>query len=134
MTEVGVVVGPAGLALHWHLPPDRSAGALPDSRPLWDVLWERRAEVVGFAHSHPGSGWPGPSWTDLTTFAAIEAGLGRRLRWWITSADRVVEVAWKGPDKHDYAVEERDDSFPWLGELHRRSRADDHSREQSKTR
>jgi hypothetical protein len=122
LTEVGVVVGLDGAALHWHLPPDRSAGALPDSRTLWDVLWDRRAQLLGFAHSHPGSGWPGPSWTDVTTFAAIEAGLGRRLTWWITSADRVVDLRWAGPGPHDYAVTQlSDEGLSWLADLRRLS-------------
>lgn len=120
MTEVGVVVGLDGTALHWHLPPDRSAGALPDSVDLWEVLWTRRQEVLGIAHSHPGAGVPVPSWTDLTTFAAIEAGLGRRLRWWITSADELIELRWVGPNKLDYQAHAVDDrEFPWVGELRR---------------
>ena len=101
--EAGVVIV-AGEPVFWHLPEGRSAGGLPDSRALWDVLWEHRlAEGLGFAHSHPGSGVPGPSYTDLTTFAAVELGLGRRLRWWITSSDRIVELAFCGPGKLMYA-------------------------------
>lgn len=102
MIEAGVVVTMTG-AVYWHLPDGRSGGALPDSRRLWDVLWElRKEEFLGFAHSHPGSGTPGPSWTDLTTFAAVELGLGRRLDWWITSSNRVILLGWAGPGKHDY--------------------------------
>lgn len=116
--EVGVVVGLDGTALHWHLPPGRSGGALPDSRALWDVLWERRAELLGVAHSHPHRGWPAPSWTDVTTFAAIEAALGRRLRWWISSEDRLIVLSWRGPDKFDYGVLRlEDDGIAWLDEL-----------------
>ena len=66
MIETGVVVTGNG-PIHWHLPPGRSGGSLPDSRPLWDVLWEHRREFfLGFAHSHPGSGIPGPSFTDVS--------------------------------------------------------------------
>jgi len=104
MIEAGVVVTGAG-AVYWHLPEGRTGGSLPDSRKLWDVLWElRKEEFLGVAHSHPGSGVPGPSWTDITTFAAIELGLGRRLTWWITSSDRVIDLHWKGPNKHDYTA------------------------------
>ena len=85
--ETGVVLDLAGQPLYWHLPPGRSMGGLPDSRNLWDVIWENRDIISGFAHSHPGSGKPGPSHTDVTTFAAIEAALGRRLDWWIVSAE-----------------------------------------------
>ncbi len=102
MIEAGAVITGAGV-VHWHLPNGRTGGSLPDSRDLWDVLWEHRREAfLGFAHSHPGSGLPGPSWTDITTFAAVELGLGRRLTWWITSSDRVIGLNYEGPKKHDY--------------------------------
>lgn len=102
MIEAGVVVI-AGEPLFWHLPAGRTGGSLPDSPTLWEVLWEhRKAPDIGFAHSHPGSGVPGPSWTDVTTFAAVELGLGRRLDWWITSSDHVILLGWRGPKKHNY--------------------------------
>ncbi len=92
--EAGVVIDIHGEPLFWHCPNDRSAGALPDSRTLWDVLWD--AEMVGtlagFAHSHPGDGIPQPSHEDMTTFLAIENGLGRKLKWWITSASAIILV------------------------------------------
>lgn len=94
MIEAGLVIAKNGAPLHWHLPPGRSGGFIPDTRSLWDVLWEQRGNVEGFAHSHPGSGIPGPSDTDLTTFQAIESALGRRLDWWITSDDRLVHIRW----------------------------------------
>lgn len=89
MMEAGVVIA-GGKPVFWHLPPGRTGGSLPDSRDLWDVLWEHRESLDGFAHSHPGSGWPGASHTDITTFRAIERGLGKKLKWWITSMDRMV--------------------------------------------
>ena len=100
--EAGVLVDLDCEPIYWHLPVARSGGALPDSRPLWDVIWENRERVLGFAHSHPGHGMPGPSYEDVTTFAAIELGLGRRLVWWITSSDNFVELCWVGPGKLDY--------------------------------
>lgn len=94
MIEAGVVVTQRG-SVHWHLPTQRSSVELPDSRDLWEVLWSLRAEPrLGFAHSHPGHGRPMPSHTDLTTFVAVELGLGRRLDWWITSADTTVILTW----------------------------------------
>lgn len=84
--EAGVVLDNNNKPLHWHLPPGRSVGGLPDSRDLWEVIWENRDNLSGIAHSHPGTGKPGPSHTDVTTFAAVEAALGRRLDWWIVSA------------------------------------------------
>jgi len=102
MIEAGVLVV-NGQPVYWHHPEGRTGGSLPDSRSLWDLLWAlRKADLLGFAHSHPGSGVPGPSHTDLTTFAAVELGLGRRLAWWITSSDHVIELQWCGPGKHDY--------------------------------
>jgi hypothetical protein len=124
MQEAGVVVATDGSPLSWHAPPNRTGGSLPDSRSLWVVLWNRRDTVQGFAHTHPGAGWPSPSWTDITTFAAIEDGLGRRLMWWIASADKLVCVRWGGPAKHDYIVEPLYDNELqplWLEELRRLS-------------
>jgi hypothetical protein len=124
MMEVGVVVSLDGEPLHWHLPPGRSGASLPDARDLWDVLWEHREHLAGVAHSHPGSGRPGPSREDVTTFAAIEAALGRRLSWWITSQDRVIELRWVGPEKHKYGWREvQADQEPcrWINELRRLS-------------
>jgi len=102
MMEAGVVLDEFGDALYWHLPKERSCGALPDSVDLWSIFWENRENLSGFAHSHPGFGKTGPSHTDITTFAAVEAGLGKRLDWWITSGDSMVLVRWKGPGRLDY--------------------------------
>lgn len=104
-----------------HLPAGRTGGSLPDSSDLWGKLWyyHQAGTLLGFAHSHPGAGILGPSWTDLTTFAAIEVGLGRRLDWWITSSDSIVRIVWTGPDKYDYnvrSIAERDEPY-WAQEL-----------------
>jgi hypothetical protein len=104
MKEAGVVIDKNGRAIHWHVPAQRTTGALPDSRLLWEVLWSNRETVAGFAHIHPGSGIPGPSYTDVTTFDAIESALGRRLDWWIASADAIVLVRWVGPERLAYNV------------------------------
>ena len=122
--EAAVVVNLDGEPLHWHVPPGRASAAIPGTRDLWDVIWENRERVAGVAHSHPGSGLPGPSHEDVTTFAAIEAALGRRLGWWITSRDRVIELRWLGPGKHRYGWREvQDDAEPrrWIQELRRLS-------------
>lgn len=121
--EAGLVIGPDGEPIRTHLPEGRSPVYLPDSRDFWEFLWEHRGSVMGVAHSHPGSGVPGPSYEDLTTFAAIEAGLGRRLNWWITSSDRSILVRWGGPERLDYATYEYSDVEPsWMEELRRISR------------
>jgi hypothetical protein len=124
MIEAGVVVGKNGDPLFWHLPEGRSAVSLPDSRTLWQVIWDafEADTLLGFAHSHPGSGVPGPSYSDVTTFAAIEAALGKRLDWWITSLDHVVLLRWGGPDKISYRTTILMEDPGWLTKLRRLSR------------
>lgn len=100
--ETAVVLDQAGRAIHWHRPSGATATSLPDSRALWEVLWAHRHELGGVAHTHPGAGPPVPSHEDLTTFAAIEAALGRRLRWWIVTADQVRCFRWTGPEPLTY--------------------------------
>ena len=120
MMEGAVVVGLDGEPLYWHMPPGRSTVALPDSRDLWEVLWEHRENLLGVAHSHPGAGLSGPSQTDVTTFAAVESALGRRLTWWITSLDKLVVLRWAGPEPLRYTMQEVQDETQasrWLDEL-----------------
>lgn len=121
MMEAAVVVSLDGEPLCWHAPPGRSVAYLPDSRDLWEIIWEHRENLLGVAHSHPGSGRPGPSYEDVTTFAAIESALGRRLTWWITSRDVLVKLWWSGPDPLQYAlqVQEDDAASKWIDELRR---------------
>ena len=89
MIEVAMVFDPNGRVLFWHEPPGRSGGSIPDSRSLWEVLWENRDYIAGVAHTHPWKGNPVPSLTDVTTFKAVEAGLGIPLLWPIVTADKV---------------------------------------------
>jgi hypothetical protein len=122
--EVGVVVGLDGQPLMWHQPDGRDGGSIPDSRELWQVLWNNRDMIAGFAHSHPGFGVPGPSYKDVTTFAAIEAGLGKRLQWWITSADKLSVVRWKGPERLSYEAKLVLDEPDWVLRLRQLSKED----------
>ncbi len=117
--EAGVVVDHQGQPLYWHLPRGRTVASLPECPELWDVLWSHRHEIAGFAHSHPGVGPSGPSHVDVTTFAAIEAGLGRRLDWWIMTEDRVSLFRWEGPSRFHYAARPVREEPPWVGELRR---------------
>ena len=87
MIEVAVVIDLKGAPIYWHLPEGRTGGSIPDSRNLWQILWENRDKISAVAHSHPGRGNPGPSVTDITTFTAIEAALGKRFVWYICSED-----------------------------------------------
>lgn len=104
--------------VYWHLPHGRTAVEIPDDAALWDVLWQNRARLVGVAHTHPGSGTPAPSGTDLTTFAAIERALGRTLTWWIVNeTDAGVVTAVMRIGFTFTAVPAQ----PWMDELRRRS-------------
>lgn len=81
MIEAAFVFGKDGNVIHWHLPPGRSSGSIPDSRDLWEVLWENRHDLGGVAHTHPWIGEAWPSSTDVTTFSACEKALGKKLIW-----------------------------------------------------
>lgn len=124
MMEAAAVIGRGGVVLYWHAPADRTAVTLPDSRRLWEVLWTHRDRVAGVAHTHPGAGTPMPSWEDLTTFAACEDGLGRRLSWWIATRAHARRFRWSGPGRHDYAPGILGPT-PWLGDLRAISGVDD---------
>jgi hypothetical protein len=115
--EAGVVLDLGGNPLYWHAPQDRSGAYLPDTRDLWCVIWENRDNLSGIAHTHPGSGIPGPSMEDLTTFAAVESGLGQRLVWWIATSDHLRAFTWVGPDRLDYQVLCDGSSPNWVDQL-----------------
>lgn len=124
MLETAVVIGHHGAPLHWHLPPGRGAAFIPDSHILWRVLWAHRDKVHGVAHTHPGRGEPTPSLEDLTTFAAVEAGLGRRLVWYIATEDRLAAFHHSGPERLAYAATPTaalPDTQRWLTTLRARS-------------
>lgn len=118
MLETAVVIDNLGCAIHWHVPAGRTVGSLPDSSDLWDVLWTHRSTLLGVAHTHPGAGAPLPSLEDVTTFAAVEAGLGVRLTWWIASRDQLAAFRHAGPGKYDYTAAAVDERSPeWLARL-----------------
>lgn len=89
--EIAVVIGLDNIPIYWHTE-NTTAGSISDSSFLWNVIWENRNNIKGVAHSHPGSGYSFPSFTDLSTFSALDLGLGRKLTYWITSSDRVLEI------------------------------------------
>ena len=120
MIETALVYGSDHKILHWHLPAGRTGGSIPDSPDLWNVLWDNRRLVMGVAHSHPGTGVPSPSWTDLTTFAAIESGLGKRLYWPILSEDSYTLVEWE-ESFSCYSQVQISDEPPWAYELRLKS-------------
>jgi hypothetical protein len=89
MMETAVVFDMGGEAIYWHEPADRSGAHIADSRNLWDVLWENRDRLGGVAHTHPWNGEAWPSESDVTTFAAVERGLGRRFLWPVVTMSEV---------------------------------------------
>jgi len=94
MNETGMVFDRKGNPMLWHTPEGRSSGYLPDSQDLWEFLWEHRLKggtgrLWGFAHTHPWYGRALPSSTDISTWEAIEQGLGQRLLWPIVTLSDV---------------------------------------------
>lgn len=115
--ESAVVLDKNWQPLHWHLPEGRSVGGIPDTPSLWEILWVNREILLGVAHSHPGGGVPSPSQTDVTTFAAVEAGLGVRLKWPIVTTAAVVICEWVGPDRLQYGVRRVGMGSLWVAQL-----------------
>lgn len=94
MIETALVFDEQGDTLRWHEPLGRSGGSLPDSRDLWLYLLENRGVIGGIAHTHP---WDGPAWpstTDVTTFRALEQGLGKLFLWTVVTFTDVKHFAW----------------------------------------
>jgi hypothetical protein len=87
--------------------------ALPDKRERWEQIWLRRETIVEIAHSHP----VGPaafSAEDHTTMVAIDAAVGRPLRYAIVTPDAVVRTG----QAHDGEIEDQE---PWWVALLRAS-------------
>ena len=89
MIETALVFDDQGRVIRFHLPPGRTGGSIPDSRDLWDVIWQYREHVAGVAHTHPWNGQASPSGIDVTTWRAIEQGLGKLLLWPIVTFTEV---------------------------------------------
>jgi hypothetical protein len=108
MREVCFLLGRDGTVLWCDL--SGSAAALADSRARWEAIWRHRAELTGIAHSHPN----GParfSAEDLTTMAALDDALGRRLCYWVVTGDKVLRRTAEG------AILELDLEPPWVSAL-----------------
>jgi len=99
--EAGVLLSVTEEPIYWHVPNNRSSSALPDSRELWNKIWENKDKVLGFAHSHP-LGIICPSQEDITTFSAIEIAIGKRLLWPILTKEVITYWQWNGPAKFNY--------------------------------
>jgi len=103
-TEVAVVLDRGELPIYWHKPQGCSPVAIPDSRTLWEVLWDSRGKLLGVAYAHPQTLGHAPSQEDVTTFAAVEAALGRRLLWWIVTSHELACMEWSGRGRLDYDI------------------------------
>jgi hypothetical protein len=67
-----------------------SAAAIADSRERWETIWRLRDSIEEITHSHP-LGPDAFSNEDLTTMDAIDAALGRQLKYSVvTPAVRIV--------------------------------------------
>jgi len=102
MKETRLVFDLEGKTINWPHDPNALPGYLPDSHDLWDFLMANRERLGGVAHTHPWEGDAIPSWVDVTTFSAIERGLGKRLLWPIVTFTDVGVFEWAGPDEYDY--------------------------------
>ncbi len=78
LREVCFLLG-EGEAVLWS-DASQSPTALPDSRARWEAIWSCRDRIVEIAHTHPLGGAQF-SIEDETTMAAVDAALGRRLRY-----------------------------------------------------
>ena len=85
--EVCMLIG-RGDAVLWS-DTGETALALPDSRARWEAIWRLRGELEAVAHSHPF----GPrafSHEDETTMDAIDAALGKQLRYVVVAPGGLV--------------------------------------------
>ena len=84
--------------------------ALPDSRARWEAIWRHRDRLAEIAHTHPG-GLLAFSGTDVTTMAAIDAALGRPLRYTIVTPTAILS---RDPDGTPHHPETEP---PWVKDL-----------------
>ena len=106
MREVCLLVSKSG-AILWS-DTGASALALPDSRARWDAIWRHRDELGIIVHSHP----LGPrafSHEDVTTMDAVDAALGRPLRYAVLAPEGLVV--------REGEREGLSDEKPWWAEL-----------------
>lgn len=133
MIEVALVFDKEGKTLRWHLPPGRNSGYIPDSHDLWTFLWDNRNIIGGVAHTHP---WDGPSWpshTDVTTFSAIERGLGVRLIWPVITFSDEGYFAWSDEEKKYVRLSSAPLSVEDVQELRNKSKEDERWKTESQS-
>ena len=87
LREVCFLVGRGGAVL-WSDTGD-TALSLPDSRARWEAIWRHRDELEAVVHSHP-IGPQAFSHEDVTTMDALDAALGKPLRYVVVAPRGVV--------------------------------------------
>ena len=91
----------------------QSPTALPDSRARWQAIWSRREHIIEVAHTHPLGGAEF-SLEDETTMAALDAALGRRLRYAVITPTQLLR---RLPGERTETCEQPDDRIveaePW---------------------
>jgi hypothetical protein len=119
MIESAMVFDEKGLIIYWHDPPGASSSHIPDSKRLWNVLWNQRHRLGGVAHTHPWDGPTEPSGTDLSTFKAVEAGLGQRLIWPIVTMTHINYFTWEPNSKEYFEIQRVDfrDTHRWMSQI-----------------
>jgi hypothetical protein len=108
--EVFFLVGRGGALLFSDA--SDSPAALPDSRARWEAIWRHREELEELAHSHPA----GPlafSREDETTMEALEAALGKKLRFSVVAPNAMIARGATG--------DERVEPEPWWAGLLRQA-------------
>jgi hypothetical protein len=87
-----------------------SPADLPDSRARWEAIWAARDGLEEIAHSHP-IGPDAFSTEDETTMDALDAALGRRLRYsLVTPGGMVVR-------EHGHRVGTPEEEPWWVSQL-----------------
>ncbi len=91
----------------------QSPTALPDSRARWQAIWSRRDHIIEIAHTHPLGGAKF-SLEDETTMVALDAALGRRLRYAVVTPTQLLR---RFPGERTEPSEHADDHIvedePW---------------------
>lgn len=121
MREAGVIFNHNGEPIFWHHPENRNTVILPDSKILWDAMWENKHEMMGFAHSHPGSGQGCPSSEDLSTFKAVESGIGKKMLWPIITSNSIWVYSRVNLTSSEYSGIQIKQPPKWLNNLRRLS-------------
>lgn len=106
MREVFMLIGRGGALLWSDASSDPSR--LEDSQARWQAIWRHRDELEELSHSHP----LGPlafSEEDVTTMAALEAALGKSLKFSIVAPSGMLLKLGE--------VERRVDDEPWWAAL-----------------